>query len=578
MKKYLFLIGLFLTSTLFAQTPIQVEARIDSHVVQNSQKKIRGDSLHDILVDMLYADNAPALMQDGFVVTPTVTWITGYTYQVSPAVYVIGGVLYTSPSTSITLDAADATNDRIDLFVLTTSSTAIDVTGTPAATPVEPDIDAQTQLRVSFALVQASTTQPSIANEWIYQENIEWVYSDNTANLNPASINNPYDGTLDIEGTTVANTNRFIMTPATFPSLVNYNAVVFKIRSKAAWGTRRVLIQFMNGATPIGSAASFGNNAYGFNSLVTGSYQNIAIPLIDFGNVSGATALRFQASMTSGTIGFYIDDIQLTGISTTTAITGGAHQILYFDAAGNITSDPGARRNMITRETFIEHSVTASDGIWFSGMSMNVDTLGAPYISLTSYARNQNGGGLQIDTGQSYLVHLQLRGGDFYSSRVDVLSDSIGFAYQTASVPSSYYFPTSSDSGKVMMNKGSGLKMEWRGFGSGAYTPTLFNVTNIAASTAYECQWLRVDSTVTVSGKVDIDVTLGAASELGMSLPIASNFTAEQNLGGTGSSAAAASLVSAVRADGTNDRAAFVFTAVSLTNDSYFFEFTYRIK
>lgn len=113
---------------------------------------------------------------------------------------------------------------------------------------------------------------------------------------------------------------------------------------------------------------------------------------------------------------------------------------------------------------------------------------------------------------------------------------------------------------------------------SGVYTPTLFNVTNIAASTAYECQWLKVDSTVTVSGKVDIDVTLGVASELGMSLPIASNFAAEQNLGGTGSSAAAASLVSAVRADGTNDRAAFVFTAVSLTNDSYFFEFTYRIK
>lgn len=113
---------------------------------------------------------------------------------------------------------------------------------------------------------------------------------------------------------------------------------------------------------------------------------------------------------------------------------------------------------------------------------------------------------------------------------------------------------------------------------SGVWTPTLFNVTNIAASTAYECQWLRVDSTVTCSGKVDIDVTLGAASELGMSLPIASALANEQNLGGTASSAAAASLVSAIRADATNDRAAFVFTAVSLTNDSYFFEFTYRIK
>jgi hypothetical protein len=46
----------------------------------------------------------------------------------------------------------------------------------------------------------------------------------------------------------------------------------------------------------------------------------------------------------------------------------------------------------------------------------------------------------------------------------------------------------------------------------------------------------------------------------------------------TAESPAAASLVSAVRADATNDRAAFVFTAASLTNDSYWFEFTYQIK
>lgn len=113
---------------------------------------------------------------------------------------------------------------------------------------------------------------------------------------------------------------------------------------------------------------------------------------------------------------------------------------------------------------------------------------------------------------------------------------------------------------------------------SGTYTPTLTNVTNVSASTAYDCQYLRVGNTVTVSGKVDIDVTLGAASELGLSLPISSAMTAEENLGGTASSSAAASLVSAIRADATNDRAAFVFTAISLTNDSYFFEFTYQIK
>lgn len=113
---------------------------------------------------------------------------------------------------------------------------------------------------------------------------------------------------------------------------------------------------------------------------------------------------------------------------------------------------------------------------------------------------------------------------------------------------------------------------------SGTWTPTLTNVTNVAASTAYEGQWTRVGNVVTVSGKVDIDVTGAGATELGMSLPIASAMTVEQNLGGSAVSAAAAALSAAIRADATNDRAAIVFTATSLTNDSYFFTFTYVVK
>ncbi len=133
-------------------------------------------------------------------------------------------------------------------------------------------------------------------------------------------------------------------------------------------------------------------------------------------------------------------------------------------------------------------------------------------------------------------------------------------------------------SGKVPVATTNGRLTDGLTISSGTYTPTLTNVTNVTASTAYECQYLRVGNTVTVSGKVDIDVTLGAASELGMTLPIASAMTAEENLGGTASSSAAASLVSAVKADATNDRASFNFVAISLTNDSYFFEFTYQIK
>lgn len=112
---------------------------------------------------------------------------------------------------------------------------------------------------------------------------------------------------------------------------------------------------------------------------------------------------------------------------------------------------------------------------------------------------------------------------------------------------------------------------------SGTFTPTLTNTTNVAASTAYLSQWIRVGNVITVTGKVDIDVTSAAATELNISLPIASLLANEQNLAGTANSAAAAALSAAIRADATNDRAAVVFVATSLTNDSYFFTFTYTV-
>lgn len=112
---------------------------------------------------------------------------------------------------------------------------------------------------------------------------------------------------------------------------------------------------------------------------------------------------------------------------------------------------------------------------------------------------------------------------------------------------------------------------------SGTYTPTLFNVTNIDASTAYVCQYMRVGNVVTVSGKVDIDQTAGGAYELGMSLPIASNFAASEQCAGTAVCVTAADDALCVLGDTTNDRASFQAAATSVTNHSHYFTFTYQI-
>jgi len=115
---------------------------------------------------------------------------------------------------------------------------------------------------------------------------------------------------------------------------------------------------------------------------------------------------------------------------------------------------------------------------------------------------------------------------------------------------------------------------------SGTYTPTLTNTTNVAASTAYECQYMRVGNTVTVSGQVDIDPTLAATDTvLGMTLPIASALAANRQLGGTAANSTAGRYGEgvAITADLTNDRAQFLLRPTSINNSSYGFSFTYRV-
>lgn len=112
---------------------------------------------------------------------------------------------------------------------------------------------------------------------------------------------------------------------------------------------------------------------------------------------------------------------------------------------------------------------------------------------------------------------------------------------------------------------------------SGTYTPSLTNTTNVAASTAYACQYLRIGASVTVSGKVSIDPTAAGDTVLGMSIPIASAFSQEFHAGGVAAAYAVAGLSAAILADATNDRFTFRFTAVDTANRDFFFSATYQI-
>lgn len=115
---------------------------------------------------------------------------------------------------------------------------------------------------------------------------------------------------------------------------------------------------------------------------------------------------------------------------------------------------------------------------------------------------------------------------------------------------------------------------------SGTYTPTLTNGTNVDASTAYACQWMRVGNTVTVSGVFDVDATAAGAWDIGVSLPVASNFSATENAGGTAVMINTASVYgyAGVTADSANDRLKVAgITTGSTGSEKFSFTATYQV-
>ena len=112
---------------------------------------------------------------------------------------------------------------------------------------------------------------------------------------------------------------------------------------------------------------------------------------------------------------------------------------------------------------------------------------------------------------------------------------------------------------------------------SGSYTPTLTNTTNLAASTAYACYYQRVGSVVLVAGRVDVDPTAAGQCVLGLTVPIASNFTTANQLGGTAASPTVAGQSAAIYSDAANDRATMEWVAVDTANRAMYFTFAYGV-
>ena len=307
----------------------------------------------------------------------------------------------------------------------------------------------------------------------------------------------------------------------------------------------------------------------------------------DDGVISGSAGLKTEADA-SGELA-----LQSNGTTAVTVTTG---RLVIRGYTSNIPADDAGGSNRTTWG-FQTHSTAVS---------------GAGYLA-TYWADNEFGpGGLTVgkSRGASIGTRAIVQNGDELGQIGFVGDDGTNFISAagifavvdgtpgTNDMPGKLLFKTTADgasapttrmqidsAGTITLASGSGLSIARTAVTapattdgnvfSGTYTPTLTNTTNIAASTAFASQYMRVGNVVTVSGRVTIDPTATGSITLGVSLPIASTFTANQQCCGTSANAFGDAIQ--VIADSTNLRATFTGTVADAGARLYAYNFTYQV-
>ncbi len=154
-------------------------------------------------------------------------------------------------------------------------------------------------------------------------------------------------------------------------------------------------------------------------------------------------------------------------------------------------------------------------------------------------------------------------------------ADTISYQTSTSAVSTT---PLTSYARTLLDDADAATARTTLGLASGTYTPTLTNVANVDATTAAVCQYLRVGDVVTVSGTLALDATAaGTFTQVGISLPIASNLASVNQCAGAGIGDGGSNGSGPIRGDATNDRAELFCVPSSTSNTTWYIHFTYRI-
>ncbi len=324
--------------------------------------------------------------------TGIVTWSgTGLIYEISPVIYWIAGVQYLAPANTVTLDPADATFSRQDIFIVNTSGVSDKKTGVPAAFPVEPQPN-ETELALTSGIqLNVGDLTPTITQLiTIYDENLgsptEWAISTGgTLTLNSDNTNNPYHLTKAQYISSYNSGARIIYTSASVDSFKNEEVLRLWVYLNVPLGTNSLRFQFYLGNATATNSISV-NNTYGLNPNLTNQYQLISIPLNAFTKTSQTfdrLRITFIGTDNSGTGGLYLDYIQLQ-----TGLFNIPPQTDYSNKVDSVTI------------------VSGSDYYWIKGVPHLIGVRGAGGITSLQEAFDKstsNGDNPTIDGNGNYL-------------------------------------------------------------------------------------------------------------------------------------------------------------------------------
>lgn len=230
---------------------------------------------------------------------------TGLVYDVTTLEYYFNGDKLAA-ATQVTLDASDPVNNRLDAIVVDEAGVVSVIKGDASASPISPSVD-ESHILVQYILVEAGSTQPTIAKEDIYLENVEWTTSTYTTGAATGSIDfnnavSPKQGIKCISANADARLGaRFVRATSFDPYQYTMLSMWVRFTGSNVATNKSLNVRFENGAGAL-VANTLNLFNFGLQRNLLNVWQLVVIPITSFG-VLPTSVKGLKIIMTGGTVG-----------------------------------------------------------------------------------------------------------------------------------------------------------------------------------------------------------------------------------------------------------------------------------